>query len=336
MTYPFDHNREPLVCHSVLSADELAKIIQANYTFTPPVECSLFYSGVNDIYLVCAQEQKYILRISHAKRYGTFEESAYRFELDLLDFLREKQVPIAYPLARRNKDMLGIIDAPEGKRHYALFHFVEGKVPSSLKEEDGYILGETLAKLHLTMNEFSSPHPRFHLDEDFLINEPIRRLRNFPQIPEEDIAFLEKLSESLKESIQGLSRQMDEYGIIHGDFWWNNVHFEDGKPTLFDFDFGGYGWRAYDIGSLRGTAKAFEYGLSDEVVDSFFKGYQSVRKLTGPELAAIAAFEKIRIIWAFGLWTASAEAHGTKWFYEMFVWFFSNLKRLVEGEESEK
>ena len=329
MTHQSNHNREPLVYHSVLSADELARIIQADYTLTPPLECSLFYSGVNDVYLVTAQKQKYILRVSHVKRYGAFDESAYRFELDLLGFLRDKQIPVAYPLARRNKDMLGTIDAPEGKRHYALFNFLEGNVPSSLKEEDGYILGEVLAKLHLAMNGFSSHHPRFHLDEEFLINEPMRLLRQF-QIPKEDIAFLEKLTESLRGSIQGLSRQTDEYGIIHGDFWWNNAHFADGKPALFDFDFCGYGWRAYDISCLRGTAKAFEHSLSDEVVDSFFRGYQSVRKLTEPELAAVPAFEKIRILWAFGLWAADAKSHGTKWFFEMFTWVFSNLKKMVE------
>jgi Ser/Thr protein kinase RdoA (MazF antagonist) len=336
MMHSSDHNSEPLVHHSVLAADELRKIIQADYTLTPPVECSLLYSGVNDIYLVCAQKQKYILRVSHTRRYGAFDESTYRFELDLLDFLREKQVPVGYPLTRRNKDMLGIVDAPEGERFYALFNFVEGKALSSLSEEEGYILGETLAKLHLAMDGFTSHHSRFHLDEEFLINEPIRRLRKFPQIPEEDLAFLERLSESLRESIQELSRQTDEYGIIHGDFWWNNVHFEQGKPSLIDFDFCGYGWRAYDIGSLRGTAKAFEYGLSEEVVHSFLRGYQFFRKLTEPELAAVAAFEKIRIIWAFGLWTASAEVHGTKWFYEMFEWVFPNLRKLVEEEGVEE
>jgi Ser/Thr protein kinase RdoA (MazF antagonist) len=333
MVHQSTHNRETLVYHSVLSADGLVKLIQTNYTLALPLKCSLFYSGVNDIYLVIAQEQKYILRISHVERYGAFDESAYRFELDLLDFLRKKQLPVAYPLARRSKDMLGIIDAPEGKRPYALFNFVEGKVPSSLKGEDGYVLGKALAELHLAMNEFSSPHHRFHLNEEYLINEPLRRLREFPQIPKEDMAFLEKLSDSLRASLQGLSNQIDAYGIIHGDFWWNNAIFAEGKPTFFDFDFCGYGWRAYDIGCLRGTAKAFEYGLSDEVVDSFFKGYQSVRKLAETELAAVAAFEKIRMIWAFGLWAASAATNGTKWFYEMFMWVFPHLKKLVDEEK---
>jgi len=336
MAYHFGYNCKPLIYHSILSADELIKIVQANYALASPLECSLFYSGVNDIYLVAAQEQKYILRVSRVRRYGAFDESAYRFELDLLSSLREKQLPVAYPLARRNQDTLGIIDAPEGTRHYALFSFAEGQVPSSLEEELGYILGEALAKLHLAMNEFASPHPRFHLDEEFLINEPMRRLSKFPQIAKEDMGFLEELSDALRGRIQGLSRQMDEYGIIHGDFWWNNVHFADGKPTLFDFDFCGYGWRAYDIGSLRGTAKAFGYSLSDQVVDSFFRGYQSVRKLTEPERAAISAFEKIRVIWAFGLWTASVDVNGTRWFYETFAHVFSNLKKWVGEEETQK
>jgi Ser/Thr protein kinase RdoA (MazF antagonist) len=182
------------------------------------------------------------------------------------------------------------------------------------------------------MKRYSPAQPRFHLDEDFLINEPIRRLRESPQISIEVINYLEALAENLRKNIQGLSRQGDEYGIIHGDFWWENIHVKDNKMTIFDFDFCGYGWFAYDIGSLRGTAKAIGFDLSDDKVDAFLQGYQSIRKLTEAELKAVPAFEKIRIIWCFGLWTTFVNVLGLKWFNEAFAQLFSTLKKWVEEE----
>ena len=327
-----NHTSKSLIYHSIFSPDGLIPMIEANYDLTSPIECSLLARGVNEIYSVTSGGQQYILRLSRQSRYGTFDEEAYRFELDLLGFWREHALPISYPVSRRDRDTLGAINAPEGKRYYALFSFAEGKIPSSLEKGQSYVLGETLAKLHLAANSFSSPHARFHLDEDFLIDEPIRRLGRLPQITKGDFEILEKLSGTLRHSIQSLARQQDKYGIIHGDFWWNNAHFIGNKATVFDFDFCGYGWRVYDIGSLRGTAKAFGYNLEDGVIDAFMQGYQSIRKLTETELAAIAAFEKIRVIWLFGIWTSFMDEFGTRWFYSTFNETLSNLKKWIEEE----
>jgi Ser/Thr protein kinase RdoA (MazF antagonist) len=325
-------NPESIVYRSILSPEALIRLIQSNYNLPSLLQCWLLQCGVNDIYLVSAQGEKYILRVSHARRYGAFDESAYRFELELLDHLNQEKVSVSYALVRKDKDLLGMIEAPEGRRYYALFSFAEGEILSSITETEAYLFGKTLAELHLSMKRYSPAQPRFHLDEDFLINEPIRRLRESPQISIEVINYLEALAENLRKNIQGLSRQGDEYGIIHGDFWWENIHVKDNKMTIFDFDFCGYGWFAYDIGSLRGTAKAIGFDLSDDKVDAFLQGYQSIRKLTEAELKAVPAFEKIRIIWCFGLWTSFVNVLGLKWFNEAFAQLFSILKKWVEEE----
>jgi Ser/Thr protein kinase RdoA (MazF antagonist) len=333
MANPIYDNRESLIYRSILSADELVPLIQANYPLELPLQCVLLQSGVNDIYLVTAQTQKYILRVSHIRRYGFFDESAYRFELDLLSYLQVRGLPVSYPLVRRDNDRLGAIATPEGRRFYSLFSFAEGGIPSSLNVEYAYSLGEALAKIHLAMDEFPTSQHRFHLDEEFLINEPLRRLRTIPQIPIENISFLQELSETLQGSLQNLSRQGEEYGIIHGDFWWENVHFLDKRATFFDFDFCGYGWRAYDIGSLRGTAMATGIDLSEEVVDTFVRGYQSVRKLTEAELAALPAFEKIRLVWTMGLWTTFVNVLGLNWFLQSTAQIVSILKKWGEQDK---
>lgn len=336
MTHPFESSPAPPVHHSLLSPGWLAGVVRAEYGLEPPVGCSLLHSGVNDVYLVQAGGRKYILRIAHASRYGPFGEGDYRFELEMLDHLGRRHVPIAPPLRRRDGDLLGSLEAPEGRRYYALFHFLEGTVRSSLSGEDGYALGEALARLHLAMDGFSSPHPRFPLDEDFLVLEPMRRLGRFPGLPAEDLALLEKLSASWLDCLRALPRQAPVYGIVHGDFWWNNVHFTQAGPAFFDFDFCGPGWRAYDIACLRGSARALDSPLPDQVVDSFLHGYRSVRGLTGPELEALAVLEKVRLLWVLGLWTAAAGILGTKWFLEMFAWTFSSLRKWVLEEGIEK
>jgi Ser/Thr protein kinase RdoA (MazF antagonist) len=332
MEEQFGNKRETIVYRSILSADELIQLIQSDYNLPSPVQCWLFQCGVNDIYFVSAQGKKYILRISHTRRYGAFDESAYCFELDLLHYLGQKKSPVSCPLTRNNNDLLGMINAPEGRRYYSLFNFADGEILPALTEEYAYVFGKTLAELHLVMNKFSSPHPRFHLDEEFLINEPVRRLRAFSQISRENISFLERLAESLSSNIKGLTRQPGEYGIIHGDFWWENIHVKEKELTIFDFDFCGYGWLAYDIGCLRGTAKALGTDLSAETVDSFLRGYQSVRKLTELELRAIPAFEKIRVIWALGLWTTFVNVLGVRWFNDSSAQLFSILKKWVDED----
>jgi Ser/Thr protein kinase RdoA (MazF antagonist) len=327
--------RDARIHHSIFGAAELAKLIQADYGLPAPCTCTLFASGVNDIYRVEARGQPYLLRVARVQRYGAFDEPAYRFELDLLRFLHAHHVPVAYPLPRHNTDLLGVIEAPEGPRPYALFTFAPGDVRAALAPADAALLGSALAQVHRVANSFASPHARFHLDEAFLLNEPLRRLRTFPDVASADLAFLERLCGALREQLQRLAPQGDAYGIIHGDVWWHNAHFAAGTVTLFDFDFCGYGWRSYDLGCLRGTAKAFGTPLADEVVAAFLEGYQAIRPLTEPERQAMAAFEKIRVVWAFGLWTSLAEVLGTRWFYATFQRVFATLKQWVEEEAAQ-
>ena len=97
----------PQIYHSVLSLEEIVKTVQANYALPSPVKASLLNSGVNDIYLVTAGGDKYILRLARVPRYCPFDEGAYRFELELLTFLRQQALPIAYPLPRRDGAWIG-------------------------------------------------------------------------------------------------------------------------------------------------------------------------------------------------------------------------------------
>ncbi len=313
------------VFHSILSPAWLARLIQVEYDLPLPVECFLFRSGVNDIYQAVANGNKYMLRVTRVERAGPVNLSDCRFELELTDWLHAQGVPVVPALRRKNGDSLGIIAAPEGTRYYALFPFIEGEVLGWPDHQQAQLLGETLARLHGAADAFVPAHARAPLDEAFLIDAPMRRLRQFPGVPVAALETLEGISQSLRQGIRRVPLTGGAFGIIHGDFWWKNAIFADGKPVIIDFDFSGWGYRAYDVALLTGTARLFGRPLPADVVDAYMRGYQSLRELDPMELAAIPMFEKIRMLWACGLWATHANVFGSQWFLENFQGALANL-----------
>lgn len=92
--------------------------------------------------------------------------------------------------------------------------------------------------------------------------------------------------------------RIHQYGDLHR----GNVHFNGNKPTIFDFDCMGYGYRAYDI-CIYAWNESFhnqEYLNTDEW-KSFLEGYESIRKLTEAEKECIPAFMALRQVWLMGL-----------------------------------
>ncbi|NJK78544.1 MAG: phosphotransferase [Chloroflexaceae bacterium] len=324
-----------LVNHSVMNGDMLSRLVVANYHLSPPVKCFLFNPGINDVYVVHTATTQYILRLSRVNRYGPFNESAYQFELELLHFLYQHGISVALPVARRNHEPLGILHAPEGKRYYVLFQYAEGKVIVAPTEAQATLIGTTLARFHCATNTFASMYTRFHLGEEYLINEPLRRLKKLPFITSADIDFLESLCITLRQSIRCLSQHNAEYGIVHGDFYWNNLHFAGNNITLFDFDYCGYGWRIWDIAAWRANARMYDCHISNQFMDAFLSGYQSIRALTELERLSLPAFEKMTVIWVLGVWSASIDVLGTRWFYDKFSHILTRLTKWgIEEEQS--
>lgn len=78
--------------------------------------------------------------------------------------------------------------------------------------------------------------------------KPLSNIRPFLADREQDFSFLKESAEKLAGYIKGkLPETAPVYGFCHGDVHSGNVFFAGDKPTLFDFDCMGYGWRAYDI-----------------------------------------------------------------------------------------
>ena len=296
------------VARSFIVGDALAEVIEQEYDLGA-VTCRLFSKMVrtqdNDHYLVrTADGTKYVARIYQFGKTLERRESDYLFELDWLNFLKSNDLSVSSPLARRDGRSLGSVNAPEGKRYYALFSFAHGQEMSLQDEEQLFHCGVEIAKIHVTSNQYVSKHERHVMDLDYLIDKPIERIQQmWDESRADDLDLILTSAAEAKEEILMLLRNeehtADGWGPIGGDFHNASARFDkNGDVTFFNFDLCGYSWRSYDIAAfLLNTGLMHK---STHLSEAFFGGYYSVRPLSRNEHAAISPFLTIRRVWLTG------------------------------------
>jgi Ser/Thr protein kinase RdoA (MazF antagonist) len=143
----------------------------------------------------------------------------------------------------------------------------------------------------------------------------------------EDYSLIGRIAEVCKSRVpQLLSTSKPEYGICHGDLHGGDVCYDENrKPTLFDFDSSGYGWRALDIGVHLASDDWMD--ITSEAEDrrrrrlaAFVDGYANIRTLTERELSAVQLTAPIRHIFLMGhvlRYTATWE--GEHWANDNFI-----------------
>ena len=270
----------------------IKKYVEQNFAPYATVETEIINVGVNDIYLVVIGTEKYVLRLSRADKNLTLTDSSFLFELTWLEYLNDHHVPISFPIRRIDQQLFGIIDAFEGPRYATLFSYAEGT--TDINAEQAFILGRSLAHLHVVSDDFITELEHENLDVDQLIDQPLKQLKDtLDSSWENELQFLDQLTEKLKKQISKIGKLNGAYGIIAGDIHGSNQHFTtDNQLTMFDFEFCAYGYRVYDIATFR-----WGQGSDIDLWNAFLNGYQSCRKLNPTELESIDHFVLARNLW---------------------------------------
>ncbi|OIP77957.1 MAG: homoserine kinase [Oscillatoriales cyanobacterium CG2_30_44_21] len=292
------------ITYSTLAPQALADRILSCYIVGEVSSCVFWMRGLSDIYLVEAGDRKYILRVSHAHWRNRVE---IEFELELLAFLRENHIPVAYPIRTKDGQLAIEVEAPEGKRYISLFTYADGKVAvGDLNKVQAHRLGETVAKLHNASQNFQCYLERPHLTIKYLLDDSLQELSPFLDEPAK--IYLEESIADIKSHICQLPKEYPLWSICWGDPHSGNVHFtDDDKITLFDFDQCGYGWRSFDIAKfLQVTLQA---GISPSVRRAFLQGYQSVQPLQEIELRCMQPLMQVAQIWSWAISVKSATVH---------------------------
>lgn len=300
------------VIYSTLDSQALRSKILTQFAIGDVFDCQFWHRGLSDVYLVHTrvgeQVRPYVLRVSH---HHWRSRPEIEFELKLLNFLVARDIPVAAPVPNIEGDYAVEIRAPEGSRYASLFFYAPGQVPlGDLNPVQGKCLGETVARLHQATQNFHCNYERPDLSLEYLVDESLAAIAPFLQHRSQDLAFLDQSVQQLKSQLIRVPKEYPFWGICWGDPHSGNVHFtEDNRPTLFDFDQCGYGWRAFDLGKfLQVSVRA---GLSQSVRAAFVEGYKSIRELTALELECIPAFTQTAHLWNWAISATTAKIHQT-------------------------
>lgn len=289
---------------SVLSSSALCNYIAQEYFPQASLRCRLFYRGLHDIYKVIAKNEIYFFKVY---RQGIRSMEEIQSEIDLLNHLKASGIEAVNPVIKQDGTFIGQFKTVNGIRYGVLYtsvgirEFDEIEETAELNEK----LGSYMASIHNAWDKYDFGINRRNLDSHSFIDDSMSAIRRFYTIHDFDIDFLEEVAKKVKDKLASLTTEKPQYGVCHGDFYSGNIRVDaDNSPILFDFDFCGNGWRAYDI-----SMYAFPFAMGCDLTkfpkreqrrNQFLNGYNKVRTMTENEIKSIDLFIPFRRIFNIG------------------------------------
>jgi Ser/Thr protein kinase RdoA (MazF antagonist) len=167
------------------------------------------------------------------------DEIAY--ELAYSHYLMTHGIPLAGPVTTRGGGLDFCVDAPEGRRHVALFEWAQGRpmhdvIDGPLAHAAGVLAG----RLRTLAPGFESDKPRL-MDTAGGLRKYLPALLDMLAHEPETAAFLKSAVEVTAAALDDVDASDITVGPTHGDIHTYNVFVApDGKTlTLIDFDFCG-------------------------------------------------------------------------------------------------
>ncbi|MEG0308971.1 MAG: phosphotransferase [Clostridium sp.] len=212
-------------------------------------------------------------------------------ELDFLRFLRNSGSPAVDTILSKTGNELEVATTPWGIYYAVAFKEVCGKPLDEMPLTQDIIfgLGKSLGKLHKLSSEYV-PLNNKRNDWEKIMDWMDEVLSNFPdEIPARSELCM------LKDYFLKLPATKDNFGIIHYDFEFDNVFYDEITKTYspIDFDDAMYHWYALDIAQ---TFDSIEDEIPEDQVSSatnqFIKGYRSEYDVSDDMLKLLPIFRR--------------------------------------------
>jgi Ser/Thr protein kinase RdoA (MazF antagonist) len=317
------------VIASILSPQALVDGILPKFGVGAVMECKFYSGGFNHTYRIKTVDgNTYYLR-AYRNQWRTLADIQY--ELDVLNHLKRKGFPAGKPVPYLDGQHFCAVSAPEGTRYLALFSEAPGAEISynAESEKTAQRYGQAVAEMHNALDDFSSPYPRFRLDIEYFTDRPLRNIEPFLAHRPVDWEFVQQFAENLRQRILSLPAETLELGFCHGDLQGYHANSApDGTLTFYDFDCGGYGYRAYDLAVFLWCCR-----LEDAVKtrwEPFLKGYREKRLIHELDVQAVPLFVCARYLWHMGVHTQNSTDWGVDFLND--TYFNDHLNRLRQAE----
>lgn len=217
-----------------------------------------------------------------ARLYEEQDQTGALREHALVAALDRAGVPVVRALEGRDGSSL----ANYRGKAFAVFPWLEGEILCQARVTAAACreLGASLARVHQSSASAPSlPEGRFRISD---LRERLQRVTNSGR--ESLLPAVARIGERLN-YYEARRVAGQEMGICHGDLFRDNVLWQGPRLlALLDFESACRGSFAYD---LMVTTLAWCYGseFDLQLVRALFDGYRGVRKLTAPDVAALAS-----------------------------------------------
>lgn len=260
---------------TAITCDQIEHLISTEFDVGEPTQVRQLQAGRNHTYAIATTRGKYALRV-RGDAWWIGGRSDLLFEIDLLDYLYARGIPVSKAVPKCNGDTIGTIADGVRQRTYSLFTWASGGVGSKTPER-ARLVGAALARIHLAADGFVSEHPRYRLDETTMLDRRLPAIEKaFATDEPEDIATIRSTVDEIRRRLKSFDPGPGGWGVIHGDVQQLNFHIDDGVVTFFDFELCAWGWRAADIAE-------YYTRIPPTHRDPFLTGYESVRPLNDSE-----------------------------------------------------
>lgn len=182
----------------------------------------------NFVYEYEYEKEFYILRFVHSSHR---DEKQVLAEIEFIDYLSKNGARVSNIAHSKNDKITERIEAEKGYFIVSSFTKAPGTFvkKSDLTPEFWIKFGQEVGRLHRLSKTYKPVHKRQSWDEDNFF----RLAKDY--LNEEEYFIADRLN-NIKETVQNLEQNIDNYGLIHTDLHFGNMFYNNGDFTFFDFD----------------------------------------------------------------------------------------------------
>jgi Ser/Thr protein kinase RdoA (MazF antagonist) len=272
-------------------ADRVPGVL-ARYPGLAGVRARLIRASLNETYRVEGNPGSVcVLKVYRA---GFRTAAQVEAELGVIGHFARSGLRVGVPVPDSSGDLMGILPSPDGDRPYVLFEALPGAMPS-LDDDCAGRFGEFAALLHDAGEKFLGLGSLGRLDTDHLVRAPIAVLE--PHLGDRrDWLYLTDLAERLADWVEHVAPGLS-WGFCHGDLHGGNSLLDGDRLSVFDFEFCGVGFQAYDLAVFRWIVEIHAVDRTPQLWEAFCRGYSGVRPLPEEDRRASGPFVLVRHLW---------------------------------------
>ncbi|WP_078380742.1 phosphotransferase enzyme family protein [Sutcliffiella halmapala] len=251
-------------------------------------------------------------------------------ELDFISYLRSKHYGVLETVVSKNGEELVEMETPWGDYFASVFKRVAGVQINKTDLSDLVIFshGKALGQLHQLSSEYQpSKNKRWSYSD--VLNWIHTILVEFPH---EKAALME--TKLLQDYFDSIPKTKSNYGLIHYDFEYDNVFYDEVSKScnVIDFDDAMYHWYVMDIEqSLDSLQDCMQPEMFQQNKQCFLDGYRTEFEIPDDMMSLIPACRRFANLYGYVRVLRSAK---DKWDNEP-EWLVGLRENLTEDMENE-